>query len=122
MKIMLLVFFGGGIGCVFRYAISLFVQKFYTGMIPLATYFTNIIGCFLIGILFGFIEKKQGLSPEIKYVLITGFCGGFTTFSAFGIETLRLFQNQHYVVAGIYVVSSVLVGILAVWLGLFVTK
>jgi CrcB protein len=122
IKTFLLIFLGGGIGSVFRYATSLLTQKHYLGSFPMATLLVNIIGCFLIGLLVGITEKMNVTSPDLKFLFITGFCGGYTTFSTFGYENISLFQNQQTFIALSYITLSIAAGLLAVWLGLFLAK
>ena len=122
MKTIFYIAIGGAIGSVFRYLTSVLVNKYWSGNFPLATFITNIVGCFLIGFLIGILENNQMTSSTLKWFLITGFCGGFTTFSAFGLEKFTLFQNQNNAIAFLYIGSSILFGLAAVWLGLFVTK
>lgn len=122
LKTLLLVALGGGIGSVFRYVTTLVTAKFFSGSFPLATFITNMAGCFLIGILAGYFEKNSGLSPDLKFLLITGFCGGYTTFSAFGLENIRLMQEQQFFLALLYTALSVVLGLLCVGLGLLCTK
>jgi CrcB protein len=76
----------------------------------------------LIGAFIGLIERWHWTNHDIRFFLVAGFCGGFTTFSAFGIESLTLFQNNQYLLGITYVLSSIILGIAAVWLGLFLTK
>ena len=122
MKTIFYIAIGGAIGSVFRYLTSVLVNKYWSGNFPLATFITNIVGCFLIGFLIGILENNQMTNSTLKWFLITGFCGGFTTFSAFGLENITLFQNQNNAIAFLYIGSSILFGLAAVWLGLFVTK
>jgi len=80
------------------------------------------LGCLLIGILLGLFERQQLSNPDLKFLFITGFCGGYTTFSAFASENINLFQSSNSLIAFLYIAVSVLVGLLAVWLGLMLTK
>jgi fluoride exporter len=122
LKTLLFIFLGGGIGSVFRFSTSLLTQKYFQSSFPWATFIVNIVGCLLIGAFIGLIERWNWTNHDIRFFLIAGFCGGFTTFSAFGIESLTLFQNNHYLLGAIYILSSVFLGLVAVWLGLFLTK
>ena len=122
LRTVFLVAIGGGLGSVLRYLTTLFVQKYYSNIFPLATFITNILGCLLIGLIIGFLEKNQLANSNLKWLLVTGFCGGYTTFSTFGYENSLLFGNQNSVTAFVYIALSVIVGLFAVWLGLFLTK
>lgn len=117
-----LVGLGGGIGSILRFLTSVLTEKHFTNAFPLSTFIVNIVGCFLIGILIGQLGQHIEANPNLKFLFITGFCGGYTTFSAFAIENLVLIQNQHYWTLLMYVGLSVLSGIGAVWLGLVLTK
>jgi CrcB protein len=121
-KTILYVAIGGAIGSVLRYLITLFINKQFSHPIPIATLLINILGCFLIGFLVGTFDKNNTLDISLKYLLLTGFCGGFTTFSAFGLENVTLFQSQNPVSALLYIGLSVVLGLAAVWFGLFITK
>ena len=85
MKHALLVFLGGGLGSAFRYGFGKIFQTV-PGAFPMSTFTVNILGCFLIGIFMGYGLKTETLSENQSILLITGFCGGFTTFSAFAAE------------------------------------
>ena len=119
MKNIILVAVGGSVGSVLRYMTSLFVAKYYSHAFPLATFITNLLGCFIIGIAVGFFSKLQPNSESLKLLLVTGFCGGYTTFSAFGYENVMLFQNNGSALAFAYIAASIVGGILSVCLGLF---
>jgi CrcB protein len=122
LKTLLIIGLGGAVGSMLRYLTSVLVNKYWSNHFPLATFLTNIVGCFLIGFLIGILEKNHLAEGQLKWFLITGFCGGYTTFSAFGYENIRLLENQNLALALGYIGLSVLIGLLAVWFGLFVTK
>lgn len=109
---MLLVFIGGGIGAIFRYLISLLLNKHF---IPWGTFFVNVLGCFMFGVLVGLV-----LQAQYKLLLLTGFCGGFTTFSTFASESAHLFTGtKHDFIKGVfYLTSTVIVGTIALFVGL----
>lgn len=122
LKTLLLIGLGGAIGSMLRYLTLVMVNKYWPHHFPLATFITNVVGCFLIGLIVGLLAKNNLSDSEWKWFLITGFCGGYTTFSAFGYENIQLLQNQNVLIAFAYIALSVVMGLLAVWFGLFVTK
>ena len=85
---------------------------------PYGTLVVNAVGCFLVGSIVGFVEAHKPLSPEMQGFLLIGLLGGFTTFSAFGMETIRLFRDEAYVAGSMNVLLQVGVGLGAVVVGL----
>lgn len=122
LKQILLVGLGGGFGSIFRFLTSQLTAKYFSNTFPLATFATNIIGCFLIGLLIGILGQNIEENSNLKLLLITGFCGGYTTFSTFASENISLLQANNYLVAIIYIGASIFMGLLAVWLGMTITK
>lgn len=122
IKAIILVGLGGGAGSILRYLTSVLVTKHFNAIFPLATFIVNILGCLIIGLIFGYIDRYQAINPNLKFLFITGFCGGYTTFSAFASESLNLFQNGNILIAILYIATSILTGILAVWFGFFLAK
>ena len=121
LRALLLVGFGGGVGSIFRYLTSIVTTKYLQTSFPWATFGVNITGCLIIGLLAGLLSR-QLLSDNLKFLLITGFCGGFTTFSAFSAENVSLFQSGNAPTALLYIAASISFGLAAVWLGLFLTR
>ena len=122
IKNILLVGMGGAIGSVFRYLCQKWVHQLYPHPFPLGTFLVNIIGCFLIGIFFAASEKSSFISADWKLFLMTGICGGFTTFSAFAFENMNLIRSGDMTNFLLYTISSVVLGILAVFAGVALIK
>ena len=114
IKNLLLVGFGGGIGSMLRYGTALLMN---TKLFPYATLTVNITGSFIIGIVFAMSIKEEGLSNNWKLFLATVICGGFTTFSAFSLENMGLLQSGKYGMAITFISLSVVLGIIATFLG-----
>jgi len=122
IKNILLVLVGSGIGGASRYIIADFIKQKYSPKYPLGTCLINIVGCFIIGLVLGYFAKNTTENADIKLLLTTGFCGGFTTFSAFAAENLYLIKSGNQLTALFYIVLSVLLGILATFLGSIIIK
>lgn len=119
MKNILLVGFGGFAGSVARYALGGWVLHHGAlGKFPSSTFAVNIAGCFVVGILAGLVERHDLFSADMRLLLFTGVLGGFTTFSAFGLDTVFLLRRGEPWVAATYAGASVIFGIAAVWLGI----
>lgn len=122
IRTIFLVGTGGAIGSICRYLTSVFISKHFSSVFPLATFTANILGCLVIGILLGFFEREQLINTDLKFLLITGFCGGYTTFSTFSSENLALLNAGNYQTAFTYIIISILAGVLSVWGGIMITK
>ncbi len=118
MKGILLVALGGALGSVARFKLSGWVlHHTIDWRFPAGTFAVNVLGCLTAGILAGFAEKFDYFSPDTRLLLFTGILGGFTTFSAFGLETMFLIRRGDWLIAGSNVVLSVIAGLAALWLG-----
>jgi len=122
MKQILFVGLGGAVGSVLRYLTHIITMKYYADTFPLATFIVNVAGCFIAGLIFGLTTQQTTETENLKLLLITGFCGGFTTFSAFALENVKLMNSGNTTIAILYIVASVATGLLAVWMGLLVTR
>ena len=118
----LLVGVGGFVGSVARYLVAVLFANQFSSVFPFATLTVNVIGCFMIGIIFALSDRGNILSPEWRVLLTTGFCGGFTTFSTFSYESLRLLQDGEYLYVGAYVLASVVVGLAATYVGIILIR
>lgn len=118
IKQVLLVGLGGAVGSILRFLSSELVNKYIHTAFPYATFAINIVGCFCIGAFTNLIPVNN----NIRFLLIAGFCGGFTTFSTFARESYNLMHTGQSFVALSYILLSCILGILGVWLGMYVTK
>ncbi len=116
-SLLVLVFVGGGIGSVARYAMSAALQRSAPGPFPVGTFSVNLAGCFAIGVVGALGLERAALSPEARTFLMVGILGGFTTFSSFAWETLGLLSVRDVLRASLYVGGSVFLGLLGALLG-----
>ncbi len=121
MKNFLLVFIGGGFGSGLRYLIGKYLNSSLGGF-PIGTFTVNIIGSLLIGLILGYAAKENSLSQNQVLLLATGFCGGFTTFSAFAHENFQLLKTGDIMQFSIYTIGSIVVGLIAVFIGIYIAK
>ena len=121
MKSFLLVFLGGGLGSSLRYLVSITMNQ-YSKVLPFGTFTVNMLGCLLIGLILGYAQRENTLTSNQTLLLATGFCGGFTTFSAFANENLELIKNGELFNFSVYTIASILVGVLAVFIGFYLTN
>ena len=117
MRLALLAAFGGAIGSVARYLTVSATARMYGADFPWGTLAVNVMGSFAIGAIMAAITGWFGGSAELRVLLVTGFLGGFTTFSAFSFELMQLIQRQAYVAAAAYAGGSVVLSLVAVGLG-----
>ncbi|MGZ5038326.1 MAG: fluoride efflux transporter CrcB [Usitatibacter sp.] len=118
MKAILLVALGGAIGSVTRFKLSGWIlHHTIDWRFPAGTFAVNVAGCFVAGLLAALAEKYDYFTPDTRLLLFTGILGGFTTFSAFGLETMFLIKRGELLVGGANVLLSVAAGLAALWLG-----
>ena len=117
----LLVALGGGCGAVLRYALGQWIPAAKSGF-PFATLGVNVLGCFLVGILYVCIVERSGFDHPLRPLFVIGFCGGFTTFSTFSLEAISLWEAGQYQTAAIYVVLSLVFCIVAALAAVTVTR
>jgi fluoride exporter len=122
VKSLMIVGLGGFIGTAGRFLISRYFQVHYTTSFPWSTFLINIIGCLLIGIIYGISEKGDLLSAEIRLFLVVGICGGFTTFSTFSNDAFLLLRQQELLPFALYTSLSLLLGLFAVYAGRIITN
>lgn len=111
---------GGAIGASLRYGAGIWLFK-PSGLFPWATWIVNILGCFAAGVFFAFSQKYPVLQQEARLFLMVGILGGFTTFSSFGLESFQLLKQGQMSLAFIYMASSVIVGVIALIIGFYLT-
>jgi len=118
----LLVAVGGAIGSLLRYYVGQWALRLMGPAFPWGTLAVNVVGCFVIGVFAELIARKFNASVELRLLLITGFLGGFTTFSAFSLDAISLFERGEAVAGGVYIVASVGLSMAAVITGLAVMR
>ena len=112
---------GGGLGASLRYITSIIFKFFYPNL-PLATIFVNILGSFLIGLLISFLDREVGLEAFIKYFLIIGLLGSYTTFSTFSFEVIEFYNNKKFILSITYIFLSITTCIAAAYIGYNLNK
>ena len=117
IKMMLIAGAGGFVGTCCRYLVTRWCAMMFSGSWPLGTFLVNVAGCFVFGVLLGLFEKTQTVSTAESLLLVTGFCGGFTTFSAFAGEVCLLGDKGQFVTSLVYLLASVTLGVIMVIAG-----
>lgn len=113
---------GGFVGTCLRFLSEKLGALIWPGIFPLGTFMANVIGCLLIGIFYGWASNRKWFNEKYNLLLITGLCGGFTTFSSFSDEMFGMFSNGEIAAFVIYLLSSIIIGLAAVALGVVLVK
>jgi CrcB protein len=119
---LLIIGFGGFIGSIARYLTVKLVDDKVHSLFPYGTLIVNLAGSFLLGLIYMLALRKAGLTENGRLFLGVGFCGGFTTFSAFALENFNLIQQKYLATSVIYIAASVLAGILAMAAGIWTSR
>ncbi|MGY5849819.1 fluoride efflux transporter CrcB [Salegentibacter sp. F14] len=120
-KQIILVFLGGGLGSALRFLLTKYLNNTHFN-IQYGTFTVNILGSLLLGVFLGWAIKNNSLNSNINLALAVGFCGGFTTFSTFAFENHSLLKSGDYFHFLLYTLGSLILGILAIAAGLFLSK
>ena len=118
----LAIAFGGALGALSRYWLTVSMERFNSTGFPLGTFVVNLLGSFLIGLLYIILAEKLSVADQWRPVIITGFLGAMTTFSTFSLDALLLFQQGQYNTALFYVLSSVMICIFAAYVGMQIAR
>lgn len=122
LRLILIVGAGGFIGTVGRFLLSRVIHANTLTSFPLGTFTVNIIGCLLIGIIYGISGRSNIISPDLRLFLTVGVCGGFTSFSTFSSENIFLLRDGNFMFFALYTSLSVFLCLVAVYLGNLITK
>ncbi len=113
---------GGAIGSVFRYIVSVKISQIVVSGFPWGTFAVNVIGAFFMGVVVGLVSEKIQISQELRVLITAGVLGSFTTFSTFSLELVNLMENKLFGISALYLLSSVIVGILCLMAGLYLVR
>lgn len=122
MRVLLIIFFGGGLGSILRFIINRWVTGLITSAFPYGTFMVNITGCFLIGFLIFYTERFGANSLNWRLFLVTGLCGGYTTFSSFSFEGVQLISDHQIFTMFLYTLISIALGFLATYGGILAAR
>lgn len=117
-----LVFLGAGLGGALRHGVNLSAARLFGPGFPYGTLAVNILGSFAMGLLAGYFVARPGVPQHLRLLLTTGVLGGFTTFSAFSLDTALLIERHAYLLAAAYVLGSVIAGLSALFIGVAVAR
>jgi len=118
----LLVFLGGGFGAMLRHGVNLGAARWFGINFPWGTLFVNVTGSLVMGLIAGFFALKSGQSQEWRLFLTTGILGGYTTFSAFSLDTALLYERGEIGFAALYVLGSVALSVAGLFIGLWIVR
>ena len=121
LKEIIAVFIGGGLGSVLRFLINK-IQIISDKNFPYSTFISNFLGCLILGIVLGYFIKNENTNSMLFVFLTVGICGGFTTFSSFSNESLQLIQNGEIFTFLAYLLASLVIGIMSVYMGTLTFK
>jgi CrcB protein len=121
LKFVAIIGVGSFIGGICRYLVGYVFEKYFEISFPLGTLTINIVGSLIIGIIYGLVSKGM-ISPEWRFFLATGFCGGFTTFSSFAYENVAMMEARLYFQTALYIGASVVIGLAAAYFGAMIGK
>lgn len=119
---LLLIGFAGFIGTLGRYWLSGIVARRYGETFPFGTLLVNLIGCFLVGLLFYLMQERYLVNQNVRSIVLIGLLGGFTTFSSLGLQTFTLLEDHEIALAALNLVASNIMGLLLVWAGYTLAK
>lgn len=122
MSTYIAIAFGGAIGAVSRYWLYSAVQRLQDSGFPLGTFVVNVLGSFLIGVFFVLLAEKAQIAEQWRPIIVVGFLGGLTTFSTFSLDALLLFEQGHYNTALFYIISSIVLCLIAAFAGMQLTR
>ena len=122
IKAMLIAGLGGFTGTCLRYLTGRLCHLWDVGGFPLGTFVVNVVGSFIIGALLGLAERNSFITPTMNVLLVTGFCGGFTTFSSFADDIFLMLQQRHWALFALYTGLSLILGVAMVWAGRAIVK
>ncbi|MCA0333837.1 MAG: fluoride efflux transporter CrcB [Bacteroidetes bacterium] len=111
------IFLGSGLGGLIRFGLGRWINSWHNSNFPFGTFVVNILACLVLGFVVGLADNRQLISTESKLFWVIGFCGGFSTFSTFSNETLTLYQSGNHIVNITYIVTSVIVCLVATYFG-----
>ena len=114
---LLLIGLAGFIGTLSRYWLSGVVARRYGETFPMGTLVVNLVGCFLVGLLFYLLQERFLVNQTVRTVILIGFLGGFTTFSSFGLQTFTLLQDGEFGLAALNILGANVIGLVLVWAG-----